>query len=291
MNWYDMNLRMYDPALARWMVQDPVIHYTKSTYNAFDNNPVFFADPSGADAEGGETPDPKLAFGVPLSSVMRTSSLETTIQGKSISSNKNVAVEISDPDYKIEEKEFNTKKWSYINADSLEEANSKLGEKYSKSSLNSLLLITHGGYLRDDSGNVIEAGMVVDKVGNKIDLSNLNQNNPRVQTLITFMSFVKPGGNFILGTCFTGMSDDFGQKLHAFAGFQLNIFLNNDYSSFRTIPANNGMINRSVFGPITNINDLKNGWDYFKAGDEKSNVNSIRNITIKDSEKVQVKFK
>ncbi|MGV0751355.1 RHS repeat-associated core domain-containing protein [Empedobacter brevis] len=53
MNWYDMNLRMYDPALARWMVQDPVIHYTKSTYNAFNNNPVYFADPSGADAEGG----------------------------------------------------------------------------------------------------------------------------------------------------------------------------------------------------------------------------------------------
>ncbi|MGV0751353.1 DUF6443 domain-containing protein [Empedobacter brevis] len=52
MNWYDMNLRMYDPALARWMVQDPVIHYTKSTYNAFNNNPVYFADPGGATAEG-----------------------------------------------------------------------------------------------------------------------------------------------------------------------------------------------------------------------------------------------
>ena len=51
-NWYDMNLRMYDPAIARWMVQDPVIHYNKSPYNAFDNNPVYFADPSGADAEG-----------------------------------------------------------------------------------------------------------------------------------------------------------------------------------------------------------------------------------------------
>jgi len=44
---------MYDPALARWMVQDPVIHHNKSPYNAFDNNPVYFADPSGADAEGG----------------------------------------------------------------------------------------------------------------------------------------------------------------------------------------------------------------------------------------------
>ena len=47
-----MNLRMYDPALARWMVQDPVVHYTKSPYNAFDNNPVYFADPSGATNEG-----------------------------------------------------------------------------------------------------------------------------------------------------------------------------------------------------------------------------------------------
>ena len=53
MNWYDMNMRMYDPALARWMVQDPVIHHNKSPYNAFDNNPIYFADPSGADAEGG----------------------------------------------------------------------------------------------------------------------------------------------------------------------------------------------------------------------------------------------
>lgn len=30
-----------------------VIHHNKSPYNAFDNNPIYFADPSGADAEGG----------------------------------------------------------------------------------------------------------------------------------------------------------------------------------------------------------------------------------------------
>ena len=44
-------MRQYDPAIARWTSIDPVTHWSNSTYNAFDNNPVFFADPSGADSE------------------------------------------------------------------------------------------------------------------------------------------------------------------------------------------------------------------------------------------------
>lgn len=53
LNMYAMDARMYDPAIARWVVQDPVIHFDYSPYSAFDNNPVFWADPSGADAESG----------------------------------------------------------------------------------------------------------------------------------------------------------------------------------------------------------------------------------------------
>ncbi|PKP23919.1 MAG: hypothetical protein CVU03_14170 [Bacteroidetes bacterium HGW-Bacteroidetes-2] len=48
---YAMGMRQYDPAIARWVVQDPVTHHSMSPYNSFDNNPVFWADPSGADAE------------------------------------------------------------------------------------------------------------------------------------------------------------------------------------------------------------------------------------------------
>ncbi|MEE4001807.1 RHS repeat-associated core domain-containing protein, partial [Tenacibaculum sp. FZY0031] len=48
---YEMDLRMYDPAIARWNAIDIVDHYEFSPYQAFDNNPAFFADPSGADAE------------------------------------------------------------------------------------------------------------------------------------------------------------------------------------------------------------------------------------------------
>src|SRR5690554_4598842 len=50
LNMYAMDLRQYDPAIGRWVVQDPVTHFEYSPYNAFDNNPVFWADPSGADA-------------------------------------------------------------------------------------------------------------------------------------------------------------------------------------------------------------------------------------------------
>ncbi len=49
-NLMEMDVRSYDPAIARWTGIDPVTHYNFSTYNAFDNNPVFWADPSGADA-------------------------------------------------------------------------------------------------------------------------------------------------------------------------------------------------------------------------------------------------
>nr|WP_299381216.1 DUF6443 domain-containing protein [Allomuricauda sp.] len=47
---YEMPLRQYDPSIARWTSIDPVTHFSMSTYTAFDNNPVFWADPSGADS-------------------------------------------------------------------------------------------------------------------------------------------------------------------------------------------------------------------------------------------------
>ncbi len=49
LNLYDMDMRDYDPAIGRWLAIDPVTHFSQSPYNAFDGNPVFWADPSGAD--------------------------------------------------------------------------------------------------------------------------------------------------------------------------------------------------------------------------------------------------
>ncbi|SHM06947.1 RHS repeat-associated core domain-containing protein, partial [Flavobacterium johnsoniae] len=51
LNMYAMDARMYDPAIARWNVIDPVTHHDASTYGAFNNNPVYWVDPSGRDGE------------------------------------------------------------------------------------------------------------------------------------------------------------------------------------------------------------------------------------------------
>jgi RHS repeat-associated protein len=51
-NLYEMDVRSYDPAIGRFTSIDPVTHFNYSTYTAFDNNPIFFADPSGADSDG-----------------------------------------------------------------------------------------------------------------------------------------------------------------------------------------------------------------------------------------------
>ena len=45
-----MDVRSYDPAIARWTSIDPLSHFDYSPYQAFDNNPVVFADPGGADS-------------------------------------------------------------------------------------------------------------------------------------------------------------------------------------------------------------------------------------------------
>ncbi|MCL6275433.1 DUF6443 domain-containing protein [Muricauda sp. 2012CJ35-5] len=48
LNLYEMPLRNYDPMIARWTTIDPITHHSKSTYNGYENNPVYWADPSGA---------------------------------------------------------------------------------------------------------------------------------------------------------------------------------------------------------------------------------------------------
>ncbi len=54
---YEMPLRSYDPTIARWTTQDPVIHHGLSPYNAFDNNPVYWSDPSGGNSQFDWTDD------------------------------------------------------------------------------------------------------------------------------------------------------------------------------------------------------------------------------------------
>ena len=53
LNLHEMDFRQYDATIGRFTAIDPVTHHSQSTYTAFDNNPIYFGDPSGADSESG----------------------------------------------------------------------------------------------------------------------------------------------------------------------------------------------------------------------------------------------
>ena len=50
-NSYSTTFRQYDPRLGRWLSLDPVKHHHYTPYSAFDDNPIYYIDPSGADGE------------------------------------------------------------------------------------------------------------------------------------------------------------------------------------------------------------------------------------------------
>ena len=46
--------RNSDGDLGIWGALDPITHAMYSPYSSFDNNPIYYADPTGADSEGGD---------------------------------------------------------------------------------------------------------------------------------------------------------------------------------------------------------------------------------------------
>lgn len=51
-NSYTTEFRQYDSRLGRWLSIDPITHPQYSPYSAFDNNPIYYIDPEGADSKG-----------------------------------------------------------------------------------------------------------------------------------------------------------------------------------------------------------------------------------------------
>ena len=51
LDWYDYGWRNYNPEIGRWMNVDPLAEITMQPYSAFNNNPIFYTDPTGMIAE------------------------------------------------------------------------------------------------------------------------------------------------------------------------------------------------------------------------------------------------
>ena len=45
LNLYEMDFRLYDPAIGRFNGIDPVTHHSQGTSVAFDNNPIYWGRP------------------------------------------------------------------------------------------------------------------------------------------------------------------------------------------------------------------------------------------------------
>jgi RHS repeat-associated protein len=50
-NSYTTEFRTIDVRIGRWWSLDPITHEFQSPYCTFDNNPIYYKDPSGADGE------------------------------------------------------------------------------------------------------------------------------------------------------------------------------------------------------------------------------------------------
>jgi RHS repeat-associated protein len=95
LNLYEMDLRSYDPAIGRFNGIDPITHHSQGTSVAFDNNPVFWADPSGADAQTDqEDRDRYDRFGMYIRPADRTSADDSGVATKNDEA-KTITVESS----------------------------------------------------------------------------------------------------------------------------------------------------------------------------------------------------
>ncbi len=145
-NSFTTQFRQYDPRLGRWLSLDPVVHPHMSPYNGFDNNPIYWADPSGAD---GEPSSPGM-----MGDGQNTNTVLSDLKNLKRSNYKgtgNVQIINIESNPKLFGLDDYTNlfdsNWDYIFVNRLEEASEWLDNNYGKDNkkINNLIMHSHGG--------------------------------------------------------------------------------------------------------------------------------------------------
>ncbi len=214
MDWYDYGARMYDPALGRWHIVNPLLQFA-SPYVYCGNNPINFVDYLGMGPD-----DPKTSIYI----YMATGNYEEL--------KANTQADQGD--------------WHIVFAASFEEANTSVSEYLGDTKADNIVLISHGkgeessgGQINSLDGNIITTNLtdVNNAQGDFSALQATTGSDKKVSNVQNFVQLgtnVKDGGNFVVGACGAGNDSQMGGAIQMAVknegGSTVNVLTNKDNS-------------------------------------------------------------
>jgi RHS repeat-associated protein len=189
--------RNYDARIARWTSNDPIFHEYQSSYAAFDNNPIYFNDPSGSKSKSGDD-DKKKVINLVIIAKDRTTnvtkegeSTPTTVPDEAIVTMYDAAKSAEDPG-----------KFEVVEVANAEEAFKKLqAYKDAGYTFGTITFMAHGGY---------------EKASFRIGADVFNESNiatpDKTEKLKKIGGLIK-GSTVVFASCHAGAKHNGGEKL------------------------------------------------------------------------------
>jgi RHS repeat-associated protein len=269
-NSYTTEFRQYDSRLGRWLSLDPLMkkYPDQSAYCAFNNNPIYFSDPSGAEGEHkeGDTRTENKVEQVYTGSAegqgwKNTADVESFPSsggngvffrgGNAGTTNyqliENVIISIGTTadlgvigEYSKQVGSENT--W-LIATDDIESAYALFNTKFGNNTISKLVIDTHAGLGLDITGRGVEAGLVTssnDLTGVRLTRNGIAEAKKGVQLTVSkieyddavaflaFTSSIAPGGELLLSGCKAGQDKKLLQAIDWGSKNNFNIYANLD---------------------------------------------------------------
>ena len=194
--------RNYDPRIARWTSNDPIFHEYQSSYAAFDNNPIYFNDPSGAESKSGD--GEKKVINLVIIAKTKTTSVTkegdttpTTVPDEAVVTMYEAAKSAEDPG-----------KFETVEVENAEEAFKKLqAYKDAGYTFGTIIFMSHGGYGNGNTKDGLDGASF--RIGS--DVFNV-QTIDRDEKLKKIGGLIK-GSTVVFSSCHSGAKHNGGEKL------------------------------------------------------------------------------